>query len=455
MKILFVTNTLGFTENIGIGFLSAIAKQRGHVTFYCSLDMNNLSDVIQKIQPDIVGYSVNVCDFTNVIREHKKAKEKFHFISIMGGPHPTVSPDSFKESGMDAYCIGEGEYAFRDFLECVEKGQSYDSVANLITREKKNNVRPLIIDLDETPMPDRDLILSGTFLKDTPKKTFFTSRGCPFGCTYCCNNYINRIYKGKGPVVRRFSVDRVLDEIEYVRSKYRLDFVKFDDDCFALTVDDWLREFSVKYKERIGLPFNCLLRFDLMTDEMLSLLKNAGCYSIHLSVESTSKYVRDHVLKRRMKDVDVVEKLRLVRKYGINTFVNYMNALPGSSWQDDVNTIFVSKRGRVTFPQYSTLVPFCGTEIYNYCVENRMMNQYSIDEIPSFDNTSTLLCFSQREKNIRFNVNLLGALVSKTPFPFYIAGLSAIIALPPNRFFRKIKKFTYDYYMENKIYKLH
>lgn len=98
-------------------------------------------------------------------------------MSIMGGPHPTFSPETFPESGMEAYCIGEGEYAFRDFLVKVEKGESFDDVENLITRNKTNPVRPLIRNLDELPLTDRDLILSNSYLKNTPKKTFFAARG--------------------------------------------------------------------------------------------------------------------------------------------------------------------------------------------------------------------------------------------------------------------------------------
>jgi radical SAM superfamily enzyme YgiQ (UPF0313 family) len=455
MKILFVTYDLGYTDSIAIAFLSAIAKQLHHSTFYCSLDRNNLSAEVKKIKPDVVGYSVNIYGYAKIVKEHKKAKKIHDFISIMGGPHPTTAPETFSDSGMDAYCIGEGEYAFRDFLTGVEKGRSFDNVANLITKNKRNPVRPLVEKLDELPMPDRDLVFSNTFHKKTPKKTFFTSRGCPFSCAYCCNNIYKKIYHGKGKFVRRFSVERILREIEDVRSKYRMDFVKFDDDCFAIKADDWLEEFAEKYPKRIGLPFNCLLRFDRVDNKMLKLLKKAGCHSLHFSIDSTSEHVRENVLNRQMKqNINIIKKFRMVRKYGIYSWVNYMTAVPESTWKDDLNTIFVNKKAKITYSGYSTTTPMKGTDLYNYCLERGYIQESSYyKKMPSFFDKSSLSCFDEREKKIRRNVNLLGAIASKMPFPLDMFIVASIITLPPNKFFEKLYHFVYQYYMTKKIYK--
>jgi len=452
LEILLVTHDIGYTDNIAIAFLSAIAKQMNHETFYCSIDKDDLSSKIIEIKPDVVGYSVNICGYERIIEEHKKVIKLHKFVSIMGGPFSTMSPDTFEESEMDAYCIGEGEYPFRDFLMRVEKEKSFDDVPNLITKKGNNPVRPLITNLDELPMPDRDLIFSNTFLGSTPKKTFFTSRGCPYGCSYCCNNHFNRIYKGKGPIVRRFSVERVINEIEDVKSKYRTDFVKFDDDCFALKADAWLEEFAEKYPKRIGIPFNCVIRLDVLDDAMLKLLKKAGCFSVHLSVDSTSEYIREHILHRKMKK-DIVEKLRLIRKYRINTYVNYMIAIPESTLQDDLNTISMSKKAKITYPAYTTTVPLEGTDLYDYCEEHGFLNHNEDDKSPGFYDTSRLSCFSERDKKIRLNINYLGAIIAKLPFPFDKMMIQVIKIIPPNKYFKRLGDFFYKYYIENKIYK--
>lgn len=442
MKVLFVIHKLDYADHIAIAYLSAIAKQLNHSTYFCSLDTKDLISTIKDIKPDVVAYSVNILGFQKIVEEHKRAIKVHKFVSIMGGPQATFSPETFPESGMDAYCIGEGEYALRDFLIRVERGESFDDIPNIVTKNKTNPVRPLIQNLDELPPADRDLTISNSYLKNVSKKTFYVTRGCPFGCAYCCNNYYHQLYKGKGPIVRRFSVERIIKEIEDVKSKYRTDFVKFGDDLFAMKADAWLEEFAEKYPKRIGIPFNCYLRFDRVDDDILKLLKKAGCYSVHLSVDSTSKYIRDNILKRKMRDVDVTKKLRKIREYGINTFVNYMLAVPESTLQDDLDTIKLSKESDVTYTHYTTTVPMKGTELYNYCIEKKFIDPLTHKgDMTGISEISALSCFTEKEKKIRFNIYLLGPIVSILPFPLYTIGIAVIKSLPPNEYFRKIHRY--------------
>ena len=455
MKILFVIHNLDYADHIAIACLSAIAKQLNHLTYFCSMDKNDLNVFIEKIKPEVVAYSVNIMGFDEIVATHKNVKKSHNFVSIMGGPHPTYSPETFSASGMDAYCMGEGEHAFRDFLLNVEKGSPFDDVANLITKNKTNSVRALITNLDELPLLDRDLVLENSFLRDTPKKTFYATRGCPFRCAYCCNNYYHALYKGKGPAVRRFSVERIIQEIEDVRSKYRMDFIKFGDDLFAVSADSWLEEFSRKYSKRIRLPFNCYLRLDIISDELLTLLKSAGCFSVHLSLDSASEHVRENVLQRNMRKVDIIKNLRKIKDYGINTWVNYMLAAPDSTLRDDLETIRISRKARVTYPSYSTTVPMKGTRLYYYCLEHKYLNLdgHSSDMTGCWEK-STLLCFTESDKRARYNIYLLGALIVKLPFFLHPFAEFLIKKIPPNHFFKRIRDVFYKYYIENKIFLL-
>jgi radical SAM superfamily enzyme YgiQ (UPF0313 family) len=454
MKILFVIESLDFADHIAISYLSAIAKQLNNLTYFCSLENSDLTSVVNDIKPDIIAYSANIAGFPKIINAHKEVKKLHNFISIMGGPQATFSPETFPESGMDSYCVGEGEYAFRDFIQRVKKKEPFDDVENLITKKNSNPVRPLIKNLDELPPADRDLVLSNSFLKNTPKKTFYTTRGCPFKCKYCCNNYYHKLYQGKGPIVRRFSVERIIQEIEDVRKKYRMDFIKFGDDLFVLKANAWLEEFVEKYSKRIGIPFNCYLRFDTVEEKLLKLLKKAGCFSVHLSLDSTSDYVREEMLGRKMRKVDVVEKLRSIRKYGINTWVNYMLAVPESTLQNDLETITISKKAKVTYPSYSTTDPIKGTELYRYCVERGYIDSSYQGDMSKCSERSPISCFSKKEKDIRHNIYLLGALISKLPYPFDKIAVLLIKVVPPNKIFKMMRKYFYEYSIRNTIFKI-
>jgi len=456
MKVLFCIYQLDFADHIALAYLSAVAKNLGHRTYLCVLKDEDLVQKVKEIQPQVVAYSANVWGFEEMVAAHKVARRSGDFISIMGGPQPTFAPETFEHAEVDAYCVGEGELVFEDFLSRVEEGTSWDDISNLITSRGSNEVRPLVKNLDSLPVPDRDLTLSNSILKNTPKKTFYTTRGCPYKCNYCCNNYYHKLYKGKGRIVRRFSVERVITEIEYVKKRYRTDFIKFGDDLFAAKADAWLEEFSEQYSARVGIPFNCYLRFDTVDEKILTLLKKASCYSVHLSIDSTSEYVRETILGRRMKQVDIVEKLRMISGYGINTWVNFMLAAPGSTLEDDLETIQLNKKSDVTYANYSTTDPLKGTALYDYCLEHKLIDPTtSKNDMTGCYEPSRLSCFSDKEKAVRFNIFLLGPIIARLPFPLDKLATKLIKIIPPNLFFRYIRTIYYQYSIENKIFKLH
>lgn len=456
MKILFCIYQLDFADHIALAYLSAVARELGHERFLCVLKGGDLQESIALVKPDVVAYSANVWGFEELVAAHQAARKRYDFIAIMGGPQPTVEPEAFARAQVDAFCIGEGEGAFHDFLQRVAKGASFDDVPNLITARQSNPVRSLVANLDEIPFPDRDLTLANSFLKTTPKKTFYATRGCPYACKYCSNASYQALYRGKGTMVRRFGVERLMREIEYVRSRYRMDFVKFGDDLFAWRVDPWLEEFTEQYVRRVGIPFNCYLRFDMVSNDLLALLKRAGCFSVHLSVDSTSEHVREEILGRRMRKVDIPQTLKLINDFGINTWVNYMLAAPESSLQDDLATIAVSRQGHVTYAAYSTTVPMKGTPLYDYCVKHSLIDpQTHKSDMMGCNKPTTLKCFSEKEKKIRFNIYLLGAIIARLPQPFYQLGLWLLRVVPPNRLFRKIRQWYYLFNIENRIFRLH
>ncbi|MHC4570384.1 MAG: cobalamin-dependent protein, partial [Planctomycetota bacterium] len=112
MRILFVIHQLGFADHISISYLSAIAKQSGHSTHLCVLDHDDFLGMVGQIKPEVIAYSVNILGFEAIVEANRQAHNRHEFVSIMGGPQPTFSPETFEQSGMDAYCVGEGEYAF-------------------------------------------------------------------------------------------------------------------------------------------------------------------------------------------------------------------------------------------------------------------------------------------------------------------------------------------------------
>ena len=452
MKILFCIFELTYDDHISIAYLSAIAKKQGHSTYFCVL--SDFETKLKEIHPDLVAYSLNIYGFKEILEQHKKFSEIYKFKSIGGGPQATMSPELFSQTEMDAYCIGEGELSWNEYLDKIEHNLVYDNISNLITPIANNPIRPWIQDLDILPFPDRDLVLNNSFLKNTSKKTFYATRGCPFACHYCANNCYNTLYTGKGKIIRKFSPKRIIEEIEYVKSKYTTDFVKFGDDVFALQVDDWLIEFSKLYKKQINLPFNCYLRFDQVDDELLRLLKECNCYSVKLSVDSSSEYIREKILGRKMKKVNIINNLQLIHSYGIKTWVNFMLAAPESTLEDDLKSIDIAYRGKVDYTAYSTTTPVKGTMLYNYSLSKNLIDETYVGDMFDCYKKSPYNCFTKQDKNIRYNIYLLGAIAAKLPPSLRWLILLIIKKIKPNGLFEMIYATYIKYVRENIIYKL-
>ena len=254
MKVMFVIRDLSLIEHLGVMYLSSIAKESGHDSSLAVINEHNILSILEGGLPDLLAFSIMSVDASVFNSLTKAIKERYPKIFIVaGGPHCTFNQDIIDSWPIDALIAGEGEVPFRELLLCLEKGNDYSSIKNIHTKQKKNKLGDLIEDLDVLPDPDRELVYyKGGHLRDMNIKSFMTSRGCAFKCSYCFNNAYNKLYSQKGKVVRRRSVDRIIAEIKNVRKGYCIDFVRFGDDVFCYAKDDWLEEFSNKYHREIG-----------------------------------------------------------------------------------------------------------------------------------------------------------------------------------------------------------
>lgn len=417
-NLLFIIYEIDFIDNFGIAILSAVAKQAGWNTHLTIFDRNKINDVFKNIKPQIVCYSSMSSDSGVYLKINKYLKSRYEFISIMGGPHPTFFPEVIQEDGLDFICIGEGELAFQEFLDNYKNGRSLDNIQNFCSKRNKNPLRNLIQNLDDIPLPDRTIIFDNTELKNMPLKIFMTSRGCPYLCSYCYNDSLMKEYKDKGPYLRTHSVERVMEEISIVKSKYPLEFIKFEDDIFGINMA-WLEKFSETYRREIGLPFNCLLRIDLIGRDRVNLLKNAKCRSVTLAIDSANERIRNEVLNRQMKssNEEIIEKILLIKDIGINVMTNSIIGIPTSSIEDEVNGVALNIKSKVDYANTTMLVPYPKTAIWDFCSKNHMLNEDARNGVfASLQQKSILTCFSDKEKDIRWNISAFFPAMVKFPF---------------------------------------
>lgn len=433
--------------------VSALAKKQGHSTHLGILSRENIFEKVSELKPDVIGYSGSTGEHKYYIEVNKEIKSKFpEVFTVMGGPHVTFYPQTVHEGDLDAICVGEGDEAFPELLSNLEKGKDTSCIKNIITRNGQDNgTRNLYDNLDNLPFPDRGLFYKNTEMGSWPLKSFMASRGCPYNCTYCFNHIFHRMYQGKGPIVRRHSVDYVIEEVGRVKSEYRTDVVKFYDDIFTYRADAWLEEFATKFKKNIGLPFHCLTRADLMTDDIAKLLKQAGCFSISMSIEAGNPSFRNKILNRNMTDEQIIKAFHICRKYGIHTFSNNILGLPHATIENEIETIDLNLKAKASFVEFPIFHPYPRTDLGDACIKEAIYQpEYSGLHV-SYMNKSPLSSFTEKEKNVQRNLSTLGLLVIWMPFlrkPI----IKWLIYLPYNRFYFALYYVSKVYLNKTRVY---
>lgn len=454
MKVLFFLRELQFFERMGIMSLSAVLKKEDHQVNLLKTQGLNFNQIMKKIKeysPDVFAFSMMTGEHNYYLDLNKRLKKKFKAFSIFGGPHPTFFPEMIKKTGVDAVCIGEGEGAMIEFLEKLEKGRSINRIRNLWLKKGnkviKNPLRPLIEDLDNLPFPDREILYENdSELREYKSKLFFSGRGCPYQCTYCFNHKYNEIYKNKGKVVRFRSVDNFIAEILAVKKRYPFEFAEITDDTFLLKPQKWLEEFAIKMR-KTKIRFWCNIRINLVNEQVVRLLKKAGCHAVWFGIECGNEEIRNQMLKRFMTDEQILRTFRLLKKYDIVCTTQNLIGLPVENpLKIDLQTLDLNIKCRPDFAWSSILYPYPGTSINKYAVKNGYFRKKNWDQVATTNKVTSELIFknSQEKKKVERLHKLFGIIVE---FPFLRRWTGVLISLPLDKIYQFIFFTWYGYCM--------
>ncbi len=416
MRVLFIYPNIGqiVQYNHGIASLSAVLKQTGHKTSLFVANDNlyfKLKNKISSYKPQVICFSIVSNYWSLSCSLAKKIKKDFDIKIFAGGMHCSIFPQSYDvNSPFDGICRGEGEEALLELVERIETQQIYLDVRNFWFKHDgkliKNEIRPMIENLDILPFPDRDIF------PDTQQdeKRFMLSRGCPFACSYCSNKAYHELIKGKGKIIRRHSVDKAIEEITHTVKKYNPKIVHFDDDSFNID-KEWFCEFTKKYSDKSPPPFRCNTRPELITEPAIQLFKKAGCSQINIGIESGDPEIRKNVLKRHMSNEQIINAFKLAKRYGIKTYSFNMVGIPGETMNSFRKTINLNQIIQPDKLQISIFYPYPGTELGDLCIEKGYLDK---DSAYNYFYQSNLKLPGFNKRNILVNKLLFQFNVYKT-----------------------------------------
>jgi len=453
MRILFALKQIDY-EPQGILHLSSALKAAGHQVALTVAAAEDPVRSAERFSPHVLAYSVTTGSHKFYLELNRSIRERVNALSVFGGPHATFFPEMIEEEGVDGVCRGEGEEALVELVGALERQEPITGILNWWIKADgqihRNPVRPLRRDLDALPLPDRQLVYDkDPFTRRSGLKHFITSRGCPFNCTYCFNQAFDELYDGEGHLVRRRSVDNVLEELRWVKVRYPLKFVVFLDDTFIVP-PSWVAEFCDKYPAAVGLPFFCNVRANLVTPEVMRQLRRAGCVSVGMGVETADDRLRNELLKRRMSREQIVTASKVIREAGIHLITTNMLGLPTGSLAIDFATLELNIACRPGYANAFLYQPYPRTALGEFTRQQGLM-EGSLDDISSSAWDRSILRFeSLEEKRQVENLNKLFAVAVE--WPQLLPLVRRLIRLPSNRLFWLVYKTWKGYAVKRRIH---
>ena len=399
MKVLFIYPENYYSYPLQIGILSSYIKNKGHQSKLLSLlikkEINNknyeaIEKIIIEFKPDYVAFSVYEMAFPYVKKISTFIKKNWpEILIILGGYYPTLAPEEvISFPYVDIICLGEGEEALAELLS--DKKINY-GIKNLWFKTEKgiirNPIRRLIEDLDNIPFPDREMLDYQEHLNFEKRGErnikVMATRGCPYDCTYCSNNYIRSIYPNRSKYLRFRSPKNVIEELKYLKSNFVFEKVGFHDDNLTLNIN-WLRKFMELYLREINIPFYCAARVESCKDEVLDILVNAGCYLLLIGVETGDEEYRSNLMKRNMTNKLIIEVFKRAKQKGLRTWSFTMVGLPFETRKMLFRTIWLNLKCNPDFVMASIFYPLKGTELGDVCYKNNWVNLEKKEKVSSY-----------------------------------------------------------------------
>ncbi len=349
-------------EHLGLLSLAAYVRAGGHqVDLALGRNPRKVLPAIMESDPDMVALTATTGVHRTALKIAEKLRDCFSGPIIMGGPHPTFFPEVIQHHGLDAICRGEGEVPLTELLFRLDQKQSLNDVPGLWVKENgnivKNPLPDLIADLDSVPFPAHDLLSKADpFFQRPGMRRVMAGRGCPYHCTYCFNNAMQELVRGKGPYVRLRSADNVMAEVKELAAK-GAETINFVDDTFGLK-RSWTLELVGRLGSEVGLPYIVNLRPEQVDAELASALASSGCYCVQLGVESADASVRKELLARDVSDHELEEAAVLIKSHGIRLLTYNMVGIPGETLEDASRTLEWNARLGVDFPRVSIFQPY-------------------------------------------------------------------------------------------------
>lgn len=372
---LYETNITGIYPPLGLLYIASVLRNEGYKLSFLDNNIfhfkdNLLKKEIKKIAPDVVLLSSMTPSWPRLVTLSKLIKDISSKIIVgVGGPHLSAYPrESLSIKTFDFGVYGEGESTILDVLKKIQTNGTLSDVRGCIYKKNGkivvNSHREAIDDLDSIPFPAIDLAPYRKYFALAVKHPFFTmvtSRGCPYKCRFCFQEYLGR-YRVRSP-------ENVAEEMEILVNKYKIQEIILFDETFLVEEERALKICELIHRKRLRFKWDVRTRVDLLNEEVLRSLKSAGCYRLHLGVESGKQEILDK-MDKGFNISEIIEKVYLAKKHGFELRGYFMLAYPGETYGSIYKTIEFAKSLPLDWASFTITIGLPGAGIYKEALEN-------------------------------------------------------------------------------------
>ncbi len=364
-------------------FMANAPPRKTADTVEVGMPYDEIKAEIERRKPDVVGvanpFSTQIGHAKRVCDTAKEVNPDI--LTVVGGPHVTVVPESFlnEAKNADVVVTCEGEYTLLDLVKTREAGKPFAEVLGIAFRQegkiRVNLSRPLIKNLDELPYPAYHLVNMEQYLNPAkieyrsfkPRSlAMITSRGCPYRCCFCS------VHLHMGTAFRANSPQYVADHLQFVVDKFRVKNVFFEDDNLTYDMKRMgdICDLIVQRNIRFHWETPNGIRADRVNIELLKKMKRAGCRSVFFGVESGDQVVSDGIIHKDLDLNKVEEVAKTSKKIGLNSAGFFIIGFPGEKKQNMKATVEFALHLKKDYDFGMHLLvatPLYGTKLYDEC----------------------------------------------------------------------------------------
>lgn len=355
-------------NNIDVEILDASAED---------MDFKDVEKELLKRKPDLVALTALTPTIGRALETAQVVKETLpDSIVVMGGYHPTFNfIETLEDENVDIVIRGEGEYIMLNLVQALENQSNLHDVKGIVFEDKNskeivvNPEAPLIQDLDELPFPALNLLPMKKYRlldMDTHMTTMITTRGCPMQCSFCSSAAMH------GKKIRERSVENIVDEIEYLKTNYDIDTIAFMDDTFTLKKRKVMAICDEILKRNIEIMWGCTSRVDTLDEKLLKKMKEAGCITIFIGVESADQQQLDNMCKNTT-IAKIENAFKIAHKLKIRTIASVALGMPGDTKEIMNKTVKFVHKLKPNYAIYSLATPYPGTRFYKEAFEKNLI----------------------------------------------------------------------------------